>query len=54
MLLASLAVQSTDHVTMHDLLVGIPHDVSAFVVYAMLIASLYLIWRANRPQQPRS
>ena len=51
MFIASLAAQSGEHITMHDLLVGIPHDVPAFVVYAMIVASLVLIWRANRPRK---
>jgi len=45
-------LQSTDHITLHQILADIPHDVPAFVVYAMIIASLGLIWRVNR--KPRS
>jgi len=29
----------------------IPHDVSAYVVYAFVLAFCYAIWRGNRPKK---
>ena len=36
--------------TFHDVLMNIPHDVSAFVVYVLMIGSVVLILRAGRSQ----
>lgn len=32
----------------HDILVNIPHDASAFVVYVLMIGSVLLVLRAGR------
>lgn len=34
--------------TVHDILVNIPHDASAFVVYVLMIGSVLLVLRAGR------
>lgn len=32
----------------HDILINIPHDASAFVVYVLMIGSVLLVLRAGR------
>lgn len=39
-----------DGLTFGEILANIPHDPSAFVLYALLFASLAFIWRAGRPE----
>ena len=34
--------------SLHDVLVNIPHDASAFVVYVLMIGSVLLVLRAGR------
>lgn len=45
---AALVLQAEDGLTLAQVLADIPHDPAAFVVYAMLIVSGALIWKANR------
>jgi hypothetical protein len=40
--------------TIGEVLADIPHDPAAFVVYALIAGSVWLIWKANRKQPPRS
>lgn len=35
--------------TLHKILTDIPHDLPAMVVYVMLGAFVFLIWRGSRP-----
>lgn len=41
----------TAGLTFHEILTNIPHDVSAFIVYALMIGSVLLILRAGRSHQ---
>lgn len=36
--------------TLHDILRNIPHDVSAFVVYVLMIGAVFLVLWAGRSQ----
>jgi len=36
--------------SVHDILMNIPHDASAFVVYVLMIGSVLLVLRAGRSQ----
>ncbi len=47
------AASPDDVLTLNEVLADIPHDPPAFVVYAMVAFSLYLLWRSNRPKRPR-
>ena len=40
-----------DGLTLKRVLSDIPHDASALVVYVLLAAFVYLIWRGSRPGQ---
>jgi len=42
------AVESDQGLTLEKLVANIPHDASAVVVYAMLLGSALLVWRAGR------
>ena len=44
-----LAAQSG--LTLHEIIADIPHDGPAFVVYAMLLVFIGMIWRASRPRR---
>ena len=37
--------------TLREVIADIPHDGPAFVVYAMVLVSIGMIWRANRPRR---
>jgi hypothetical protein len=37
--------------TLREVVANIPHDTPAFVVYAMLLVFVFMIWRANRPRR---
>ena len=47
-LLAAVVQSAEDGLTFRDVIADIPHDVPALVVYAMLMGSGWLIWKANR------
>jgi len=36
--------------TLHDILMNIPHDASAFVVYVLMIGAVFLVLWAGRSQ----
>jgi hypothetical protein len=46
------AIQAVDELdqglTLAELVASIPHDISAMVVYAMLVGSALFVWRAGR------
>jgi hypothetical protein len=48
-----LLVQSSSGsgLTLGRILRDIPHDAPAMVVYALLIAFTYLVWRGSRPKK---
>jgi len=47
------AVSDVDQgLTPAELLANIPHDLSAMVVYAMLVGSALFIWRSGRSTRP--
>jgi hypothetical protein len=46
------AVQESDGLTFGELLRDIPHDMPAIVVYVLVGAFIYAIWRANRRRPP--
>jgi len=37
--------------TLGQVIADIPHDTPAIVVYVMLLVSIYIVWRANRPRR---
>ena len=47
-MLLMIAVQESGGLTLGRILADIPHDGPAFVVYALIAGSLYLVWRAGR------
>jgi hypothetical protein len=52
MLNSILLVQSSESgLTFGRVLRDIPHDGPAMVVYALLIAFTYMIWRGSRPKK---
>jgi hypothetical protein len=48
MTVAALALIQQSGVTVWQVLTDVPHDTAAFVVYGMLIVSVYFIWRGSR------
>ena len=38
--------------TLSEILADIPHDGAAFFVYALLLASGWLIWKGSRSRKP--
>jgi hypothetical protein len=42
----------SDTLTLVEILADIPHDPTAFLVYAMLVASGWLIWKGSRQRKP--
>ena len=40
---------SDDGLTIGEVIAHIPHDLSAFVVYAMLFGAVAFVWIAGRP-----
>jgi hypothetical protein len=46
----ALALQAVDNgLTLKEIVVDIPHDMAAFVVYAMLGIFVFFIWFASKP-----
>lgn len=45
--LLSVAAQDGG-LTLHEVLYSIPHDVAAFVVYALVAGFVFFIWRGSR------
>lgn len=45
---AAVAQAADRGLSFHDILVNIPHDASAFVVYVLMIGSVLLVLRAGR------
>lgn len=45
------AVADADRLTLSEIVADIPHDGPAIVVYVMLLASVGLIWKANRKKR---
>lgn len=45
---AAVAQAADGGLSFHDILVNIPHDASAFVVYVLMIGSVLLVLRAGR------
>jgi hypothetical protein len=45
---AAAQAASEAGLSFHDILVNIPHDASAFVVYVLMIGSVLLVLRAGR------
>ena len=50
LLLQSTSDEST--LTLREILSDIPHDTPAFFLYALLLASGWLIWKGNRKRKP--
>jgi hypothetical protein len=50
-LLIILQAASSDGLTAGEVWSGIPHDGPAFVVYAMVLASCYAVWKGSRPKK---
>jgi hypothetical protein len=49
MILGLLAQMQDDGVlTLREIVAEIPHDPAAFLVYALMAVSLYLVWRGSR------
>jgi hypothetical protein len=48
---AAAAQAAHSGLTFHKILLNIPHDASAFIVYALMIGSVVLILRAGRSQE---
>lgn len=44
-----IAVQ--DRLNAHEILTGIPHDGPAFIVYALVLGFIYMIWLGSRPKK---
>lgn len=48
-----VAIQSGDDgLTIAEVVANIPHDGAAIVVYALVIGSVALVWRAGRSRPP--
>jgi hypothetical protein len=46
--------QGADGLTFAEIVRDIPHDGAAFLIYALIAASCYVIWKANRGPSARS
>lgn len=44
----SIHMQADEGLTLREVFTDIPHDVPAMVVYVMVAAAIYILWRANR------
>ena len=51
--LAQDAIEADQGLTLAKLVSNIPHDLSALVVYALLLGSTALVWWAGRSRTPR-
>lgn len=53
-MLTVLRIQDDGILTLREVVAEIPHDPAAFVVYALIAVSLYLVWRGSRRKKPAS
>jgi hypothetical protein len=53
MVISTVILQSSagSGLTLSRIVHDIPHDLSAYVVYALVLAFCYMIWRGNRPKK---
>lgn len=49
---AIAALLQESGLTLRKVITDIPHDVPAMVVYLLLGAFVFLIWRGSRPSRP--